>query len=78
MTYSAFGSYGEFFLKKGRPDFNLRGCAILCISTYRVIRTGEELHTRTVTRSSRRPFAPKHAEDLALSEVNVIEKKDNW
>jgi hypothetical protein len=73
-----FGSYGELFLKQGRPYFYLRGCAILCINTYRVIRTGEELRTRTVKRSFPTPFALQHAENLALNEVNVIEKKDNW
>jgi len=78
MTFGVFGSYGELFLKKGRPDFYLKGCAILCITTYRVNRTGEELRTRTVTRSFGKPFALRHAEKLALDEVYVIEKKDNW
>jgi len=78
MTFGMFGSCGELFLKKGRPDFYLRGCAILCIATYRVIRTGQELRTRTVTRSFPRPFALEHAEKLALNEVNLIEKKNNW
>jgi hypothetical protein len=78
MTFSVFGSYGEYFLKQGRPSYDLKGCAILCITTYRVIRTGEELRTRTVTRSSPHLFGFGHAENLALNEVNVIEKKDNW
>jgi hypothetical protein len=78
MTYSVFGSYGELFLKQGRPYFYSKGCAILCITTYKVNGTGKELRTRTVTRSSPRPFAFRHAEKLALNEVEVIEKKDNW
>jgi len=78
MTFSVFGSHGELFLKKGRPSFDLKGCAILCITTYKVNRTGEALRTRTVKRSFPRPFTLRHAENLALSEVNMIEKKDNW
>jgi hypothetical protein len=78
MTFSVFGSYGELFLKQGRPFFNLKGCAILCIATYKVNRTGEELRTRTVTRSFPSPSALLHAENLALNEVNVIENNDNW
>jgi hypothetical protein len=78
MTFCAFGSYGELFLKKGRPNFNLKGCAILCITTYKVIGTGEELRTRTVKRSFPVPFSSQHAEYLALNEVKAIEKKDNW
>jgi len=78
MTFGVFGSYGELFLKQGRPYFHLRGCAILCIATYRVNRTGEELRTRTVTRSVPTPFALRHAEKVVLNEVSLIEKKDNW
>jgi len=76
--FSVFGSYGELFLKQGRPDFNLRGCAILCITTYRVIKTGEELRTTTVIRSFPQPFGLRHAEDPVLNEVNLTEKKYNW
>jgi len=78
MTFSEFRSDGELFLKQGRPYFYLRGCTILCITTYRVIRTGETLRTRTVTRSFPTPFALAHAENLAVNEVNKIEKKLNW
>jgi hypothetical protein len=78
MTFGVFGSYGEFFLKQGRPDFLLRGCAILCITTYRMIRSGEELYTTTVTRSFPYKFALGHAEKLAFNEVDVTEQKYNW
>jgi len=78
MPFSEFRSDGELFLKQGRPYFHLKGCAILCIATHRVIRTGKVLRTRTVTRSFPTPFALLHAEKVALNEVNVIEKKYNW
>jgi len=78
MTFGVFGSCGELFLKQGRPDFYLRGCAILCITTYRLIGTGQVLRIKTVKRSFPQPFALGHAEDLALNEVNLIEKKHNW
>jgi hypothetical protein len=78
MTFSEFSSDGDLFLKQGRPYFYLRGCTILCITTYRVIRTGKDLRTRTVARSFPTPFALRHAENLAVHEVNVIEKKHNW
>jgi hypothetical protein len=78
MTFSEFGSYGEFFLQQGRPDFPLRGCAILCITTYRVIRTGKELRIVTVKKSFSDPLGLGHAENLVFSEVNLTEKKYNW
>jgi hypothetical protein len=78
MTFILFGSYGELFLKQGRPNFYLKGCAIVCITKYRVIRSGEELCTRTVARSLPRPFALRHAEDMVLNEVIVTEKIRNW
>jgi hypothetical protein len=78
MPFSEFRSDGELFLKQGRPYFYLKGCAILCITTYRVNRTGKVLRTRTVARSFPTPLALQHAEKLALNEVNVIEKKYNW
>jgi len=78
MTFSVFGSYGELFLKQGRPSFDLRGCAVLCITTYRVIRTGKMLHIATVKRSFPHPFGLGHAENLVFNEVNLTEKKRNW
>jgi len=77
MVFSVFGSYGELFLKQGRPYFYLRGCVILCFTTYRWIGTGQELRTKTVNRSFPYPFALGHAENLALSEVSLIEKTCN-
>jgi hypothetical protein len=77
-TFGVFGSYGELFLKQGRPSFNLKGCAILCITTYKVIRTGEELRTRTVKRSFPHPLGLGHAEILVFNEVNLTEKKYKW
>jgi hypothetical protein len=77
-TSNVFGSYGELFLKQGRPYFHLKGCAILCITTYKVIGTGEELRTRTVTRSFPHPFGLGHAEILVFNEINLTEKKYNW
>jgi hypothetical protein len=77
-TFSVFGSYGELFLKQGRPNFYLRGCAILCITTYKVIKSGKELRIRTVARSFPQPFGLEHAENLVFNEINLTEKKDNW
>jgi len=77
-TFCVFGSYGELFLKQGRPSFNLKGCAILCITTYKVIRTGEELRIGTVKRSFPHPLGLGHAENLVFNEVNLTEKKYNW
>jgi len=78
MTFSVFGSDGELFLKQGRPSFDLRGCAILCITTYKVIRSGKVLSIRTVKRSFSHPFGLGHAENLVFNEVKVTEKKRNW
>ena len=77
-TFSVFDSDGELFLKQGRPYFHLRGCTILCITTYRVIRTGEEMRIRTVKRSFPHQFGLGHAENLVFNEVNLTEKKYNW
>jgi len=65
-------------LKQGRPHFYLRGCAILCITTYKVIRTGEELRIIKVARSYPHPFRLGHAENVVFSEVSLTEKKRNW
>jgi hypothetical protein len=78
MTFSVFSSDGELFLKKGRPGFELRGCAIVCTTTYRMIRTGERLLLRTKARSFPERFGNGHAESVALNEVNMIEKQLNW
>jgi hypothetical protein len=43
-----------------------------------LIGTGEELRTRSVKRSFPRPFSLRHAEELVLNEVNLIEMKHNW
>ena len=77
-TFSVFGSYGELFLKQGRPSFYLRGCAILSITTYKVIKSGEELRIRTVARSFPHPSGLEHAENLVFNEINLTEKKHNW
>lgn len=75
MTYSKFGCDGELFLRQGRPNFPFRGCAILCITTYRVSNSGEELSTSTVKRSSPRLFPLRHAEELVFNEIIVTENK---
>jgi hypothetical protein len=78
MKFSVFGSDGELFLKQGRPYFYLKGCAILCITTYSVIGTGEQLHIKTVKRSFPHKFGLGHAENLVFNEVKLTEKKYNW
>jgi hypothetical protein len=75
---SVFGSHGELFLKQGRPSFDLRGCTILCITTYRVIITGKELRIRIVARSYPQPFGLGHAENMVFNEISLTEKKYNW
>jgi hypothetical protein len=78
MTFGVFGSHGELFLKQGRPNFYLKGCAILCITTYKVIGTGEELRIIKVARSFPHPFRLGHAENLVFIDVKLTETKHNW
>lgn len=78
MMYIRFVPYGEFFLKQGRPNFPLKGCVILCFTTYRFSRSGEELRIGTVKKSFPYPLTFIHAETLIFNEINKIEEENNW
>jgi hypothetical protein len=71
-----FGSYGELFLKQGRPEFPFSGCAILCNSTYRGGNLGEEMRSWTVKKSFPRVFPFRHAEELVFNEIKDKENKN--
>jgi hypothetical protein len=78
MMYIRFGPYGEFFLRQGRPNFPLQGCVILCFTTYRFSRSGEELRFGRVKKSSPYSFKPIHAERKVFDEIKKIEGENNW
>jgi hypothetical protein len=78
MTYTIPSPYGEFFLKQGRPDFLLKGCAILCVTTYKVNASTEKLQISTVTRSSPNLLPYNHAEKTTLNKIKRREQKKNW
>jgi hypothetical protein len=75
MTHSSYGSIGELFLTQGRPDFPPRGCAVLCITTYRDRNSGKELRIPTKERIS--PPTDAHCEELIFKDIIEREEKDN-
>jgi hypothetical protein len=75
MTYTIDG---ELFLKQGRPAFLLKGCVILCVTTYKVNASSEKLQISTVERSSPNLLSNNHAEETTLNEIKRREQKNNW
>lgn len=72
------GCTGEFFLTQGRPQFNLSGCVILCITRYRLHASSEEFQDEMLVGSSPNWHSLRHAEEYAIGGIEKIETYLNW
>lgn len=76
-----YNRYGECFFRQGRPDFYMKQCVTFCVVVFQHNICKDQFCNEFVKRSIPLQFYTMkslHAEDMALREIQLTERNENW